>query len=373
MKTKIFLKARRLMLAGLAMLTIGTGAARADYVQVAQFQSSAVIGNASSYSSYDDDDWYLSRGGGGTNNTCGWNKTNGTQHVTLDETFGVDGVTTSTYGFYIYSKSALANVEKITITSTNTSNSMSSTDALYLLYSTNNGSSWSQISLSSGSQGASAGTSALDKTFTFTPIASARYAILFSGGSTTASTFRFDNVEITFYKQNTVTLTYHANGATSGSVPVDASSPYAPSSTVTVKANTGNLARTGCTFAGWNTAADGSGTSYAATGSATFTISANTTLYAKWTATVTWVVNGTTARTDANIVIPAAGKSVTPPTVSSLPCGDKFMGWTTTNIGAVGLDKTTDAAAITALNLFTGSKTVTGNTTFYAVFADYAE
>lgn len=363
----------RWLMAVIAMLTIGTGAARADYVQVAQFQSSAVIGNASSYSSYDDDDWYLSRGGGGTNNTCGWNKTNGTQHVTLDETFGVDGVTTSTYGFYIYSKSALANVEKITITSTNTSNSMSSTDALYLLYSTNNGSSWSQISLSSGSQGASAGTSALDKTFTFTPIASARYAILFSGGSTTASTFRFDNVEITFYKQNTVTLTYHANGATSGSVPVDASSPYAPSSTVTVKANTGNLARTGCTFAGWNTAADGSGTSYAATGSATFTISANTTLYAKWTATVTWVVNGTTARTDANIVIPAAGKSVTPPTVSSLPCGDKFMGWTTTNIGAVGLDKTTDAAAITALNLFTGSKTVTGNTTFYAVFADYAE
>lgn len=169
------------------------------------------------------------------------------------------------------------------------------------------------------------------------------------------------------------TVTYDGNGKTSGSVPVDASSPYAPSSTVTVKANTGDLARTGCTFAGWNTAADGSGTNYAASGSATFTISANTTLYAKWTATVTWVVNGVTVQTD-NIVVPAAGKSVTPPSAPNPAsnCGQKFMGWTTTNIGAEGIDKA-NTSAISALGLFTAAPTVTGSTTYYAVFADYAE
>ena len=51
------------------------------------------------------------------------------------------------------------------------------------------------------------------------------------------------------------------------------------------------MTKTGYTFNGWNTASDGTGTSYAATGSATFTISANVTLYAKWTATVTNVGN----------------------------------------------------------------------------------
>ena len=43
----------------------------------------------------------------------------------------------------------------------------------------------------------------------------------------------------------------------------------------------GNLVQSGYIFAGWNTAANGSGTNYAA-GSGTFTISANTTLYADW-------------------------------------------------------------------------------------------
>jgi len=49
---------------------------------------------------------------------------------------------------------------------------------------------------------------------------------------------------------------------------------------VTVLGNTGSLAKTGYTFDGWNTANDGSGTSYNA--GATFEITAATTLYAKW-------------------------------------------------------------------------------------------
>ena len=73
--------------------------------------------------------------------------------------------------------------------------------------------------------------------------------------------------------------TQHQTGVTSGSVPSTTS--YASGTVVTVSANSGNLARQGFTFAGWNTLANGSGTTYAA-GSGSFTLNANITLYAKW-------------------------------------------------------------------------------------------
>ncbi|MCQ4862602.1 InlB B-repeat-containing protein, partial [Pseudoflavonifractor phocaeensis] len=77
----------------------------------------------------------------------------------------------------------------------------------------------------------------------------------------------------------TYTVTYDANGATSGSVPTDGTA-YAANADVTVLGNTGNLEKIGYNFIGWNTKADGSGTSY--TVATTFKISANTTLYAAW-------------------------------------------------------------------------------------------
>ena len=77
----------------------------------------------------------------------------------------------------------------------------------------------------------------------------------------------------------TYTVTYNANGADSGTVPVD-SAAHKSGSSVTVLGNTGNLVKDGKQFSGWNTSPDGSGTTYGA--DATFTISANTTLYAKW-------------------------------------------------------------------------------------------
>lgn len=86
------------------------------------------------------------------------------------------------------------------------------------------------------------------------------------------------------------TVTYDANGATSGSVPTDAT-PYSAGASVTAAANSGNLQKTCHTFAGWNTKADGSGDSYAA-GSGTFSISADTILYAQWTEAHTFDANG---------------------------------------------------------------------------------
>ena len=76
------------------------------------------------------------------------------------------------------------------------------------------------------------------------------------------------------------TITYVGNGNTSGSAPVDSSSPYTSGSSVAILGNSGTLAKTGYQFAGWNTAADGSGTSRV--GDNAFNISANTTLYAQW-------------------------------------------------------------------------------------------
>ena len=82
-------------------------------------------------------------------------------------------------------------------------------------------------------------------------------------------------------------VTYDGNGATTGTVPTDSKS-YNESDAVTVLGNTGNLDKTATVdgveknfvFAGWNTNADGTGTTYQAYD--TFTITGNTTLYAIW-------------------------------------------------------------------------------------------
>lgn len=78
----------------------------------------------------------------------------------------------------------------------------------------------------------------------------------------------------------TYTVTYDGNTSDGGTVPTD-SNDYSESDTVTVLGNTGSLTKTGYTFSGWNTAANGSGTTYAADD--TFSMPAeNITLYAVW-------------------------------------------------------------------------------------------
>ncbi|MGI6534803.1 MAG: S-layer homology domain-containing protein [Peptococcia bacterium] len=76
------------------------------------------------------------------------------------------------------------------------------------------------------------------------------------------------------------TVTYHENSCTGGSAPTD-ESVYQEEATVTVMGNTGTLVKEGYSFAGWNTAADGSGIFYEA--GETFTMgTADVTLYAQW-------------------------------------------------------------------------------------------
>lgn len=78
------------------------------------------------------------------------------------------------------------------------------------------------------------------------------------------------------------TITYNGNNKTSGSVPTEQSSQKAGIS-MTLRGNTGSLARTGYTLTGWNTKADGTGDHYDLSGS--YTPNAKSiTLYAEWTA-----------------------------------------------------------------------------------------
>ena len=83
------------------------------------------------------------------------------------------------------------------------------------------------------------------------------------------------------FEVDTNTVTYSGNGETGGNVPVDPSSPYNYGDSITVLGNSGPLVKDGFTFSGWNTAANGSGTSYAP--NSTFTLGATPViLEAQW-------------------------------------------------------------------------------------------
>ena len=106
------------------------------------------------------------------------------------------------------------------------------------------------------------------------------------GWSSGTNTSEFDPTyrRVIYQPSTTQTVTYDGNGSTSGSVPVDASSPYTPGATVTVLDNTGSLAKTGYTFSGWSTTDVEGGSESTYLGSDTFTMPGNiVTLYAQWT------------------------------------------------------------------------------------------
>ena len=132
------------------------------------------------------------------------------------------------------------------------------------------------------------------------------------------------------------TVTYDDNDSSSGAVPTDSNS-YLPLAQITVKTNSGTLAKTGYSFGGWNTAANGSGTTYAP--GAKISASADITLYALWVAeyTVTYNGNGNTGGevpTDANTY--NNGEAVTVATNSGtlVKSGSTFSGWNTAADGS---------------------------------------
>ncbi|GGG71693.1 hypothetical protein GCM10010918_29140 [Paenibacillus radicis (ex Gao et al. 2016)] len=98
------------------------------------------------------------------------------------------------------------------------------------------------------------------------------------------ASFSMGSSDVTLYAKwilnPTFTVTYSGNGSTGGSVPTDSGS-YEQGVSVSVSGNNWNLVKTGYTFAGWNTAADGSGISYTS-GANLFIGTQNVSLYAQW-------------------------------------------------------------------------------------------
>jgi uncharacterized repeat protein (TIGR02543 family) len=124
----------------------------------------------------------------------------------------------------------------------------------------------------------------------------------------------------------TFTVTFNGNTNTSGG-PM---SPETDTSATNLTANT--FVKTGYTFGGWNTSANGSGTSYA--DGVSYPFVANATLYAQWTLdfyNVTFLGNGNTSGT----MNAESDNTSTPLTANAfVRTGYTFTGWNTSANGS---------------------------------------
>jgi len=127
-------------------------------------------------------------------------------------------------------------------------------------------------------------------------------------------------------------LSYDGNGATSGTVPAESTS-YSKGDDVTVLENINSLALAGYNFAGWNTAADGSGTAY--TAGSTLTIGKeDITLYAVWSKnlhTLSFNANGGEGTMASKVI--AEGTAYTVPACDFILAGNGCTGWNTLSDG----------------------------------------
>jgi uncharacterized repeat protein (TIGR02543 family) len=218
--------------------------------------------------------------------------------------------------------------------------------------------SWSVTDASSVSIDNGVGSVDLTGTTTVDPATTTTYTLTATNasGSVTLTT------TVTVASASAVaTVTYHGNGHTAGTVPVDPSSPYEPGATVTVL-DKGDLAKLGYTFAGWNTQADGSGTDQAE--GSTFTIGASdVALYAKWTFNFTIYITYYTITFDSqggsavSSQMVEYGEKVTEP-ADPTRTGYTFGGWYTES----GCTNAWDFA----------DDTVTSGMTLYAKWTSYA-
>lgn len=106
---------------------------------------------------------------------------------------------------------------------------------------------------------------------------------------------------------NKHTVTYNGNGSTGGTVPL--ASIYNDGANVTVSSNSGALVKDGYAFAGWNTLADGSGTTYSTGSGQISNIASDITLFAIWSkfsasaGVSSFVISGDAVVIDPNITI----------------------------------------------------------------------
>lgn len=245
------------------LLTIGVGnmwGAEAAY-KTAKFGSAATTcTNANSYSN----SWTSTYSGftvtvnNGNNSNCGWN------HVRFGSKSAASTGTIVTGAID----------KKVSIVSINLNAVNTTYTTSIKLYTSTNGSTWTErgsFSKSTGTQSVTIPTANRATGLYY------KVEIVCSKSSNSVGN-GFVQISQVDYKVETFTMSYNANGGT-GSLS-DANSPYFNGSTVTIKDN--SFSRDGYTFDHWDTKSDDSGTDYAP--AATFSISANTTLYAQWVA-----------------------------------------------------------------------------------------
>ena len=124
------------------------------------------------------------------------------------------------------------------------------------------------------------------------------------------------------------TITYLGNGNSGGSAPA----PTTGTGLVTLATNSGVLVKSGSTFGGWNTAADGSGTAHAV--GSNYTLIADITLYAIWSAgsksyTIIYLGNGNSG---GLAPVPTTGSGPVALATNSgglLKTNNTFGGWNT--------------------------------------------
>lgn len=177
-----------------------------------------------------------------------------------------------------------------------------------------------------------------------------------TGEEFTASTVVTEDITVYAKWVPFYTITYSGNGNTSGAAPQKQAGEYG--NIITLRSNTYNLQKTGYIFSGWNTVADGSGTTYSENTNYTITNS-NITLYAKWVAidyTITYDGNGNSSGSTPSNQIGSYNNSITLQTNTNnlAKTGYTFSGWNTKADGS----GSTYAAG--------GSYTIKGNITFYA-------
>lgn len=157
------------------------------------------------------------------------------------------------------------------------------------------------------------------------------------------------------------TVSYNGNGHNSGTAPTTVTVDSGGSTTAAANPFT----KTGSTFTGWNTAANGSGTSYAA-GATISNITSNITLYAQWQGnpTITFDANKPTGAGSANVAgLPANVSShpyntaYTLPTTTPTLKGYTFAGWKKDNTGST-------------INAGASAGNITANTKFYAQWTE---
>ncbi len=220
-----------------------------------------------------------------------------------------------------------------------------------------NGSSWSALA-SKKTDG--------DKYYTFDDIDASAFGIKLTAATPEGVWIRNMVIEVCASGDVTYNVEYDGNDETGGTAPTDASSPYAYGTTVTVLGNTGSLEKTNYTFAGWTTNDDGTGSSYVADN--TFSITANTTLYAKWTQSVTLDKNGGSTDGSATAVWNATG--LTGITHAKPVSGYKLLGYySASSDGTKVLNSDGSFAATNVTDYITDGKwSRTSATTLYAEY-----